>query len=208
MLLGYRKSVLKMRDSKLGINSCFWKNRGNKCHIVQGAHSYAWLEGSLEFKWLIHIPYLSCFSLTWLRREGLENLFPSHWKENLNPLLFKITPRWWLGFVCWEAHSTNTESNMLRQLMNERKLPLEELKLPCQNVSGFKKIFLVCFEVLSVTPYLINVQSKGWPGLSLTFSSGIINHSCFFCSCFYTQMVAERQNIEWQMRMCVFKGEW
>ena len=43
----------------------------------------------------------------------------------------------WVCVLIWEAGSTDTERNMLRELMIEGNLLLEELKSLCQNVLGF-----------------------------------------------------------------------
>lgn len=43
----------------------------------------------------------------------------------------------WVCVLIWEVGSTDSESNMLRQLMTRGKFLLEELRSLCQNVPFF-----------------------------------------------------------------------
>lgn len=43
----------------------------------------------------------------------------------------------WVCVLIWEAGSTDTERNMLRELMTRGKFLLEELRSLCQNVPFF-----------------------------------------------------------------------
>lgn len=78
----------------------------------------------------------------------------------------------WVCVLIWEAGSTDTERNMLRELMIEGKLLLEELKSLCQNVLGFFKSLFCLF--CSFISYLLCKRMCNPHSWGLAFSSLLV----------------------------------
>lgn len=54
----------------------------------------------------------------------------------------------WVCVLIWEVGSTDTERNMLRELMTKGKLLLEELRSLCQNVPVLFCFIFFCLFIL------------------------------------------------------------